>query len=379
MNKMIRTILPVGQGGFYTENFFFENKELLIVYDCGSEAKKKLTVAIQSALPDNRDIDILFISHFDSDHVNGIKELAKHHRIHKVVMPQIDGLEWLYFISNAVVKGNGYNPELVAQVRSVLYENDIHIIQVAPYIEGEENTNPVSIESLSDNRTISSGCKIQGIPFWEYIPINTVSKSQIDDLEYHLLQIFHSKYPQINSIDQLSGEEIAEVINDYRSEINEIYKYVFGDANKASMCLYSGGFDSEKFKVHIVSNHCYCYCLFSGSHFYKSEACLYTGDANLTNNSLKSAITTILANRIKRIGTLQIPHHGSIHNSSAESIAALVPNHPLLFVSYGTNNRHKHPSLYLLNSLRAESYCIHEVTEFRDTTLVESINFYVKQ
>ena len=100
--EVIRTIHPVGQGGFYTEIFRDGINDHCIVYDCGSENKQKLKSVISSALPDNTPIDILFISHFDSDHVNGIKELIKHHTIKCVVMPQLKQFEWFYILEDCI-------------------------------------------------------------------------------------------------------------------------------------------------------------------------------------------------------------------------------------------------------------------------------------
>ena len=51
--NVIRTLQPVGQGGFYTTNFIVEgtqglNEELYVVYDCGSENKAKLKTSIRA-------------------------------------------------------------------------------------------------------------------------------------------------------------------------------------------------------------------------------------------------------------------------------------------------------------------------------------------
>ncbi len=95
MYDMIRTIQPVGQGGFYTEIFSRDTgngqrKEFCYVYDCGASNRGEPKNSISSALPLGMPIEILFIFHFDSDHVNGIKELKRNHPIRCIVMPQFD-------------------------------------------------------------------------------------------------------------------------------------------------------------------------------------------------------------------------------------------------------------------------------------------------
>ncbi|GAA6530470.1 hypothetical protein LPYR103PRE_24430 [Segatella asaccharophila] len=80
---VIRTIHPVGQGAFYTEEFFDNQHDVnhTVVFDCGSKTKPKSSRAktlyidnvVNSSFGDKQKIDLFFISHFDEDHVNGIK------------------------------------------------------------------------------------------------------------------------------------------------------------------------------------------------------------------------------------------------------------------------------------------------------------------
>lgn len=74
--KVIRTFHPIGQGAFYSEQFINDNNTPIgtIVYDCGSNNLTCLKKIIPGCFI-SRDIDILFISHFDADHINGISTL----------------------------------------------------------------------------------------------------------------------------------------------------------------------------------------------------------------------------------------------------------------------------------------------------------------
>ena len=75
---IIRTFHPVGQGAFYSER----HNDFNIVYDCGTEwknrGKKVIDKTIQSSFSKEDVIDILFISHFDYDHVSKIKVFYNH-------------------------------------------------------------------------------------------------------------------------------------------------------------------------------------------------------------------------------------------------------------------------------------------------------------
>ena len=84
--QLIRTIHPVGQGAFYTEHLF-KRKECraCIVYDCGSTTPgNALQKEIKSTFQAYKEIDVLFLSHLDLDHVNGINLLKKKYPIKEV-------------------------------------------------------------------------------------------------------------------------------------------------------------------------------------------------------------------------------------------------------------------------------------------------------
>ncbi len=83
--KFTRTFHPVGQGAFFTEQLSSLNEEYdtTIVYDCGTiSSSDQLNSEISDFKKEQKKegrrlFDILFISHFDSDHVNGLKKLLK--------------------------------------------------------------------------------------------------------------------------------------------------------------------------------------------------------------------------------------------------------------------------------------------------------------
>lgn len=100
---LIRTIHPVGHGAFYTEELYDGNRQVTVVYDCGWKEKTDKTALQREVngflqLPVKRHIDILFISHFDSDHVDGIKMLQPYiDRQTKLVM----AFKYDYFYVNS--------------------------------------------------------------------------------------------------------------------------------------------------------------------------------------------------------------------------------------------------------------------------------------
>lgn len=84
----------VGQGGFYVGMIDEEgDKPLIFVYDCGTNSKKIfLQEAIGKAnnsfmLKNKNVIDILVLSHFDADHINGVSDLLKTNTVKKLFIP----------------------------------------------------------------------------------------------------------------------------------------------------------------------------------------------------------------------------------------------------------------------------------------------------
>ena len=82
--KIERFFYPIGQGAFYAEKHQRGDKKFTIVYDCGTCLNCKAgqlnfaNIVIEKAFKKKEQIDILFISHFDYDHVSKIKKLKEY-------------------------------------------------------------------------------------------------------------------------------------------------------------------------------------------------------------------------------------------------------------------------------------------------------------
>lgn len=82
-----RYIYPVGQGGFAVENIL----GYTVAYDCGSITNQgMLESCIDYAAGTFKTIDVLFLSHFDKDHVNGLTYLLSKAKVLKAYTPKID-------------------------------------------------------------------------------------------------------------------------------------------------------------------------------------------------------------------------------------------------------------------------------------------------
>lgn len=78
--KFKRVLHPVGQGAFITEDFSNEEEGYgsTIVYDCGSISSKEILYReIDQFKQEHTTFNVLFISHFDNDHINGLRRLLE--------------------------------------------------------------------------------------------------------------------------------------------------------------------------------------------------------------------------------------------------------------------------------------------------------------
>jgi len=101
MLTMTRTFHPVGHGAFYTEEFVAEGTKYTMVYDCGRTKIKEINGKIDSAFRKGQNIDIVFISHFHTDHINGLKYLLENFNVKRIVLPLLhDEQKIELFLSN---------------------------------------------------------------------------------------------------------------------------------------------------------------------------------------------------------------------------------------------------------------------------------------
>ena len=400
---MRRIIHPVGQGAFYTEDFYGQNGYVgLVVYDCGTtkKAEKERLKEEIKRLPEGKDVDILFISHFDKDHVCGIKDLMQGRKIKRVVIPQISGFEWFYIVEDACmskpwvgyrvnrhlfdtisdlahsdsvgdvvevkpINDEGYHPGNIERPNNDIPENDRplesqHTSVKSNHQKGIMGRTQSSVVPDSKSSTFSSGDNVylDSVKVWEYIPFNYTDGKDINNLKDRINNVLRNELTNngYNSIDQVPYQEVCNLIEPHLAEINKEYKNVFGSSNASSMCVYSGCLTGT------VRDHFGGLLFRSGkkrevfpeAEPIRKEACLYTGDSVLINNDKLKFLLEHLGDRNKHIGLFQIPHHGSRNNFDLDSLDMMrdygcMPDYT--FICYGTKNRYKHPSIRLVDML----------------------------
>lgn len=389
---LTRTIHPIGQGAFYTEQIEGEtiNPKFTVVYDCGCGNTDKCPQSLQDYLrtccETFREIDILFISHFHNDHINGIKSLIDNGvKIKNIILPYVEPtvlnditlfkgeyddpifdfhIQNPYEILHGITKGNTRFVYVVPENSGVN----------GPFLpEDPQATNPFGdkrrIVNINDSiQTEDNTCYCHSesvIRYCDWFFFPFVDKNIADNADLKNL---------LDSLNKLIGEFRREYGSDWltkgKEKIVEAYKNINHNLNKTSMMVFSSPVSQNaEIGVSLESGRPDCKLITEGNPLWAS--CLYTGDIPL-NSSICSQILNNLSPY--KIGTFQIPHHGSktglsptntaINNKVAGSIN---------FLSCGTKNKYQHPHKEVLKYFLDKAETVICVNENKLTKLTQTI------
>lgn len=370
-----RIFHPIGQGAFYSER----HKNFNIVYDCGNWKNTKLAdKVVKQAFFKDEVVDILFISHFDYDHVNKINTLNKHTKIKKVIMPLLHNDEKKLLIN--LYRALDFKILTLIENPQAFFGEETQIITIEPSENSEsqisDNIEPLDLDT-SINTSIKSGSILRkrfDTYEWVFIPFNYEYKDRNTELE----DLLSKNGFNVNKLKTDSKYTINAVISE-RKKLKDIYSKVNGNINQNSMLLYSGinylHENCEQKVFRFDYTHSYFECddeFYNHIRWHKMRierhrvSCIYTGDTNL--NIVK--IKFIFKNFWKSVGTIQIPHHGDI-KSFDKSI--LDDKYYWCPISVGETNTYGHPSCTLVSKILNQESCPILVTENLSSGFIEHI------
>jgi len=366
--KIQRFFYPIGQGAFYAEKHQIGDKKFTIVYDCGTcrtckaGQLKSADNVIEKAFKKNEQIDILFISHFDYDHVSKIKKLKEHTTIKKVIMPLLHKSE-KYLLSNMyrVLKFRNIIPLLENPEKFFGKETDI--IRVKSTNRNETETDRIEIEFepivLSDEMNgieleSEQSLKIDNNYNWVFIPYNYEYKNRHQELVKKFKEVGFTN-EDIKSLQDGATIWIPEQIR--RNEKSLLFKTIYNSLtkhgkntsiNENSMLLYSGIVTASNL---IKQN--YLFDLNKNIRWHEilektdRVSCIYTGDTTLSVVDIKSVFRYFW----NSVGTIQIPHHGD-KGSFKKNI--LSNKNYCCPISVGTNH-YGHPSKNVITDIISQN------------------------
>ena len=361
---MIRTFQPVGQGAFYTEQFCKDDgKAFNMVYDCGSDSLdiQSLSKVIKKSFPEGSVIDAVFISHFDSDHVNGLPEIMRNFKVNKIFLPLITGAaEIAYWRFKSDVDSLTEKRETIPVADRLLDPaNDNSSEKIFRDFSCQNFPEIIRIQQLEGdariegdarpNEATNNACDRLGLPNWRFVPFNfkrferesdfreILSEAISDVVAGTMVDEFIADPTEVfRRIGLKKSKELLKRINKITRERLGVKQFHdrFGDINGNSMTLYSG--EREKEGQFSLSLCCRC----NDSRKYKA-GCLYMGDYAAKDNQAWESLV-IFYDAMKcwhGIGCVQLPHHGSRHDFNPKIADMDVCS----AVSFGLGNTHHHP------------------------------------
>lgn len=381
---IIRTFHPVGQGAFYSER----HNDFNIVYDCGTawnnRGKKAIDKTIKQSFSEDEEIDILFISHFDYDHVSKIKVLKDHVKsIKKVVMPLLHEEDKI-LLSN-IYRVLNFNIFTLINKPQEFFDSNTQIITVKSTNNNQKpiESNSNNIDELSDKESIESSTilkktfTIDSEAYeWIFIPYNYEYKKRKDELE----KLLKAKGFDVDKLKKDTNYTLDEITNDVGISIKkggklfkQIYEEVSGNINQNSMLLYSGLNCKNTNCKSIFPPYLRLSVLYHFIHHKVTTerqrvSCIYTGDTDLNIVKIKS----IFKDYWSSVGTIQIPHHGalkSFNKDTLEDKGYLCP------MSVGEKNSYGHPSSKVLGDILGQACYPMVITENLASTYVETIEY----
>ena len=318
------------------------------VYDCGTSSSQKLIQNAVNKYNSNKsqgDIDLLVLSHFDKDHISGVKELLKNRRkIKRWVVPyyplwqrlviallldiQPDDEEWAFYQNPIQYFKTYFAEELKTTKFLLLPEKEIES-EISINLEPSNSDDVLSFETTE--KLSNEFDKSEQNLHWLNPNKALLFRKGEEQFEFVLYNVpFHllAKVPTNLTAFQ---KQVKQIIQSHRSNstdptpaLKTLYSLAFGNGSKnkniISQYLYIRNIKLPSFWG-MGNNHIFDVSIDNENEIAvipkdkTKNAILYTGDAFLNDLPLLTDLTQSLgAERMARIYCLQVPHHGSKHN-----------------------------------------------------------------
>ena len=342
------------------------------VYDCGTNSSQKL---IQNAVQkynqqeNNADIDLLVLSHFDKDHISGVKELLKNGRkIKRWVVPYYPLWQRLVIASLLDIQPD--------DEEWTFYQNPIQYLK-ADFAEELKETQFLLLPAKENKSEISR--RLEPSNFDDVLSFETTEKlsNEFDNLEQNVHWLnpdkaflfrkygelfefvlynvpFHllAKVPTNLTAFQKQVESIIQSYpNDPSLELKKLYLREFGrsNANIISQHLYIRYCKNNNPVSYNLLNRFAIFefleknLITAYSSIKAKSSILYTGDGSFNNHQLLSYFQSAMGSeRMQQISCLQVMHHGSRDNWF-KGVAAVLSPSLSVFSADETRKDYKHP------------------------------------
>lgn len=387
----------VGQGLFYSGQIKCdESKDFNFVYDCGGVARTPSSrshtldtcIKRHTTYLGGKNIDMLVISHFHNDHINGISELLAQNTVKQVIIPFYTFEERLSILLNE-------NYESL--------EDDTIVFLISPYLFLlERGVERIIVMIHQENKEeITSDTRFQSLDDLEnIIPKDTNEYAELREFESRITVIrddkllqkgcwnfafyaddkHRSKFYIPTAKEGINDLKIAKNISDRKKAIKKIKSSYNISSNKSSLFNETSLIMVHKFNVSL--RHIYPSPYTYYSKYYHFKCChhffreaenhvhILTGDFNFKTTSSWNKVKKHFGSFLNSdASVIQIAHHGSIDNWDKD-ILNHTSHSSLCVIPYGTKNTYGHPSINVIKDIVTSHNCLYEVTEYQSLILL---------
>lgn len=366
-----------------------------VVYDCGVAwgHKGKVSHVVTQAFTQADIIDYLFISHLDYDHVSLVETLIGSVKaVRNIVLPLVTEEQLVIALAYHSVCENEtmvhFLRRIINHIRGRREDDLMDGDYTLHFVAGpdEENLNVGNARIWQNGKNETARWE----PEWIFKPYNVRYSSRKQELIVELAQLVREQafITGVQSIGENPIQSAADLYvrlkdkafvgkvlgNDVlRGLLKGAYEKIPGGTNENSLLLYSGPINMKRNHYFwdccrsFSSCRCFGPCRYSPFCHHR-PGCLYTGDSTA---DLKGWKTQKYADVWDCVGTIQLPHHGSVESFDITTNSIDRPY--VVPVSFGNYNTYGHPSGKVLAYLLAHNCCVRIVNEMANTVFMEII------
>lgn len=400
-----------GQGSFYAGRIWHNENDRIftVVYDCGTSPfiagnSQSLNNEIDTFkfssrnYPHSNDIELLFISHLDYDHVSGLKRLLTEFNVKNIVLPYIEKQHRQFFLvsvsdndnpdnnlsfedysafiesPNSFIRDKSKETKMYfinskgkSEIEYLNYDNDNQSEIIYP--RGTINTETAELADQPNVSIYDNNLQffIQGK--WEFTThVKSVNESAINDLHNCLKKKLKKK-----SIDNLTLDDFKKLVTENRKVAHKCYTTCIGEINSHGLVLLHGPIRFEHLCSRIYSEcelHHFYYDRhhrhIHDDHHFRNNNPIMLGTLLLGDTSINPANNPIdfpqtFKDKLINVHVIQVPHHGSSKNWDFDEFENLKRgysinrwvNRVVPVCNFGYGNKYGHPSHEVLNDLRS--------------------------
>lgn len=352
----------VGQGGFLTGQLDCGPESLYWAYDCGSNQSMPLNREISRAATKGS-FRLLFLSHLDSDHINGIDRLLATTTVIEVVLPYLEEADFAVAIASDIDTGRltGLFLDFAAGPAAWLVGRGVRRITFVRPSDDDQapsgGPEPISPDGTGDGDgpievkwsrvAETQQMADHTIQFVDTSAVVlTKTSSQFLDWVLAPYAVRPSKARAekfLRSLRRTFGKRsLKAIVSEVRSaegrtKLRACYDDLWQDHNLVSMSLYSGPVSSElgRWDVQAFQSR------FERNWWNFAPGWLSTGDMNLASVRRRNSVINHYRRFAAAVGVLVLPHHGSIHSFHPD----ILDGFPQLHVAIASagDNQYGHP------------------------------------